>query len=164
MLINGDQWWLMVINGINDNNECYHLVMTEAWLSIESQNPWTLMPFVTQLGLVNSECECGKRVPYPRQLFFGICGSLASILAGFQAAKKQPCLLGVFWPKKFRYISAEKNTCWTCADHPKIGGRLDEQVNFPTFCWGQLWPNKNSELAMGYTIWLFNIAMENQHF
>ena len=90
-----------------------------------------LMPFVTQLGLVNSECECGKRVPYPRQLFFR---SLASIAAGFQAARTQPCLLGVFWPKKFRYISAEKNACWTCADPPKIGGRLDEQVNFPTFC------------------------------
>ena len=71
----------MVINGRNDNNEHYHLVMTEAWLSIESTKSMDLMPFVTQLGLVrlvNSECECGKRVPYPRQLFFGICGSLAS--------------------------------------------------------------------------------------
>ena len=163
----------MVINGRNDNNEHYHLVMTEAWLSIESTKSMDLMPFVTQLGLVrlvNSECECGKRVPYPRQLFFGICGSLASQSCRFPGRIFfQPCLLGVFWPKKFRYISAEKNTCWTCADHPKtpkISGRLDEQVNFPTFCWGQLWPSKNSELAtaMGYTIWLFNIAMENHNF
>ena len=162
----------MVINGRNDNNEHYHLVMTEAWLSIESTKSMDLMPFVTQLGLVrlvNSECECGKRVPYPRQLFFGICGSLASQSCRFPGRIffSRACLV-YFGPRNLD-TSVQRRTH---VGHVQITQKRKNQWQtwwtgqLPNILLSQLWPNKNSELAtaMGYTIWLFNIAMENHNF